>query len=310
MGDATAACESLERAVRMIPKGMQPGYQNALSGLAATYSSLGKINLQKAEDEDDDAGEESPPGSRPPGTLSSSSDRFQELASLLKRENCELEVAAAIARSCSYLSRISARVPDEEAVALAERAIAALDSAAANSDGQKKKRIESLKRSIAGMKEALSIGFLGGEPWRLMRAVNNSCEYLVGGACIPGEANGCICDALRNLSASMEAEKNKKNPAERLKAAAGYLQRAQKHLSASKSELDVKSAAKIGEAAKILDGLAGSEDGQSLAELTITDRLNFRPERDVLLLLSGVSDKLHFYRISMMQIQSTPGMSP
>jgi len=288
MGDATAACESLERAVRMIPKGMQPGYQNALAGLAATYSSLGKINLQKAEDEDDDAGEESSARKQASGYFARSSDRFQELASLLKRENCELEVAAAIARSCSYLSRISARVPDEEAVALAERAIAALDSAAANSDGQKKKRIESLKRSIAGMKEALSIGFLGGEPWRLMRAVNNSCEYLVGGACIPGEANGCICDALRNLSASMEAEKNKKNPAERLKAAAGYLQRAQKHLSASKSELDVKSAAKIGEAAKILDGLAGSEDGQSLAELTITDRLHFRPERDVLLLLSGV----------------------
>ncbi|OPX75242.1 MAG: photosystem I assembly protein Ycf3 [Methanosaeta sp. PtaB.Bin018] len=288
MGDATAACESLERAVQMIPKSMQPGYQNALSGLAAAYSSLAKMNLQKAEDEDDDAGEESSARKQASKYFARSSDRFQELASLLKRENCEVEVAAGIARSCSYLSRISARVPDEEAVALAERAIAALDSAIANSDGQKKKRIESLKRSIAGMKEALSIGFLGSEPWRLMRAVTNSCEYLVGGACIPGEANGCICDALRNLSASMEAEKNKKDPADRLKAAVGDLQRAQKHLSAGKSALDAQSAAKIGEAAKILEALVGSEDCQSRAELTIKDRLNFRPERDVLLLLSSV----------------------
>lgn len=290
MGDAKAACESLEKAVRMIPKGMQPAYQNALSGLAAAYSSLAKINLQKAEDEDDAGkdGQDSFARIQASGYFARSSDRLQELASLIKRENCEVEVAAGIARSRSYLSRISARVPDGEAVALAERAIAALDSAAANSDGQKKKRIESLKRSIAGMKEALSIGFLGSEPWRVIRAVNNSCEYLVGGACIPGEANGYLCDALRNLSASMEAEKNKKNPADRLKAAVANLRRAQEHLSAGKSKLDVQSAAKIGEAAKILDALAGREDCQSQAELTIKDRLNFSTERNVLLLLSSI----------------------
>lgn len=288
MGDATAACESLERAVQLIPRSMQPAYQNALSGLAATYSSLAKINLQKAEDDAEEDGQDSSARKQASKYFARSSDRFQELASLLKKENFEVEAAAGIARSRSYLSRISARVPDEEAVALAERAVAALDSAAVNLDGQKKKRIESLKRSIAGMKEALSIGFLGSEPWRLMRAVTNSCEYLVGGACIPGEANGCICDALRNLSASMEAEKNEKNPAKRLKAAVEDLRRAQKHLSAGKSEIDVQSAAKIGEAAKILDALAGSEDGQSRAELTMKDRLNFRPERDVLLLLSSI----------------------
>ncbi len=290
MGEATAACESLERAVKLIPRSMQPGYQNALSGLAATYNLLAKINLQKAEDEDDAGkdGLDSSARTQASKYFARSSDRFQELASLLKRENCEIEAAAGIARSRSYLSRISARVPDEEAVALAERAIAALDSAAANSDGQNKKRIESLKRSISGMKEALSIGFLGSEPWRLMRAVSNSCEYLVGGACIPGEANGCLCDALRNLSASMEAEKNGKNPADMLKAAVGNLRKAQKHLSAAKSEIDVQSAAKIGEAARILDSLAGSDDGQEQAKLTIKDRLNFRPERDVLLLLSSI----------------------
>ena len=42
MGEATAARESLEKAILLIGRNMQPNYLNALSCLAATYSITGK----------------------------------------------------------------------------------------------------------------------------------------------------------------------------------------------------------------------------------------------------------------------------
>jgi tetratricopeptide (TPR) repeat protein len=290
MGEATAARESLERAVRLLPRGTHPAYQNALSSLAATYSALGRDCLQQAED----AGAENVASDRSAKVASKyyarASDRYLELASSLKVDLPELKVAAGIARCRSYLAKLSGDVSDEEAVALAERALAALDIAAANSEGRTKAEIEKLKRTLAGMKGAWSLGLLGDEPWRLTKAVTNSAQYLMGGACASGEANGCLCDALRNLSASIEAKRNRGDPGEKLMAAAADLRRAEKRFIVMERDPGLQSAEEIGEAAKIIEELASTENGPGQAKSASIhkDHLSFKPERDTLLLIGRV----------------------
>jgi tetratricopeptide (TPR) repeat protein len=293
MGEATAACESLERAVRLVPKSAHPAYQNALSRLAATYSALGRQCLQQAED----AGVENDAADRSAKAASKyyarASDRYLELASTLDVDLPEIKVAAGIARSRSYLAKLSGNVSDEEAVALTERALFALDTAAANCEDQTKAKIESLKRSLAGMKEAWSLGLLGDEPWRLIKAVTNSAEYLMGGACAFGEANGCLYDALRNLSASLEAEKSRRDSVEKLRAAASDLRRAEKRFTVKERNPGLQSAVEIGEAAKIIEELASKKDASVQPESAsiLKDQLNFKPERDALLLVGRVLAK-------------------
>ena len=281
MGEATAARESLERAVRLVPRRTHPAYQNALSSLAATYSALGRDCLQQAEDTGAEMASK---------YYARASDRYLELASSLKVDLPELKVAAGIARCRSYLAKLSGDVSDEEAVALAERALAALDIAAANSEDQTKAEIEKLKRTLAGMKEAWSLGLLGDEPWRLTKAVTNSAEYLMGGACASGEANGCLCDALRNLSASMEAKRNRGDPGEKLMAAAADLRRAEKRFIVKEKDPGLQSAEEIGEAAKIIEELASTKNGpgQARSAPVHKDHLSFKPERDTLLLIGRV----------------------
>lgn len=290
MGEATPACEALERAVRLIPRGMQPSYQNAISGLAAAYSAVGKGYLVEAED----CGAKNDASERAARTNASkffarSSDRFLELASLLKGDMPAIKAAAGISRSHSYLAKISSKITDEEAMALAERALSSLDLASTNSDEQTRAKIERLKRTVSGMKEARSIGILGSEPWRLAKAVTNASEYLLGGACMPGEANGYLCGALRNLSASIDAESGRKDPAKKLKAAAADLRRAESLFSASESDQDKQSASRISRAVKIIEGLTnvGSTSGTE-STVSLKERLIFKPEKDVLLLISGI----------------------
>jgi tetratricopeptide (TPR) repeat protein len=294
MGEATPACEALERAVRLIPRSMQPSCQNALSGLAAAYSVVGKGYLADAEDgkAKNDASELTA-RTNASKSFARSSDRFLELASSLKGDMPAIKAAAGIARSRSYLAKISSKTTDEEAMALAERAQSALDLAGANSDEQAKAKIESLKRTLSGMKEARSIGLLGSEPWRLAKAVTSAGEYLMGGACMPGEANGHLCSALRNLSASVDAESGRKDPAEKLKAAAADLRRAESRFSAAQGDQDKQSASRISRAAKIVEGLAGAGSASvpadsSASSAPLKDKLNFKPEREALLLICEI----------------------
>ncbi len=287
MGEATAARESLERAVRLIPRGTNPAYQNALCGLAATYSFLGRDCLQQA----DDADAESVASNRSAKVASKyyarASDRYLELASSLKIDLPEIKVAAGIARSRSYLAMLSGEISDEEAVALTGRALAALDTAAANSQDGTKAKIESLKRTLAGMKEAWSLSLLGDEPWRLIKAATNSAEYLMGGASAQGEASGCLRDALSNLSASMEARRNGGDPGERLMAAAADLRRAEKRFLVTERASGLQSAEEIGDAAEIIEELASTKKGPGRAGSAsiLKGHLSFKPERDALLLI-------------------------
>ena len=269
---------------------MQPNYPNALSCLAATYSTLARNCLNEAE-----AIEELGRGSSQSQRLEASrffarsSDRFLELASILPHVQPEIKVAAGIARSRSYLAKLSGDVSDEEAVALAERAMASLDTAAANATDSKKTKIQGLQRTIAGMKEARSIKLLGSEPWRLIKAVANASELLLNGAeeCSSGDINSCLCTGLGNFCASIEAERSRTDPAEKLYAAASDFRSAGKHFLATERDPKGRYSRRLIEAAGILEGQASKDNGPIQDDLR-NNQLSFGPERDALLLIAEV----------------------
>jgi tetratricopeptide (TPR) repeat protein len=289
MGEATAARESLEKAILLIRRNMQPNYSNALSCLAATYGILARDCLNEAE-----AIEEVGRGSSQSQRLEASrffarsSDRFLELASILPIVQPEVKVAAGVAKSRSYLARLSSEVSDEEAVALADRAMAALDTAAANATDSKKTKIQGLQKTIAGMKETRSIKLLGSEPWRLIKAVANASELLMNGAeeCSSGDASSCLCTGLGNFSVSIEAERSRTDPAEQLYAAASNFRSAGKHFLAAEMDPKGRFASKLSLAAGILE-VQASREWPSQDELR-NDQLSFGPERDALLIIAEV----------------------
>ncbi len=289
MDQAAAARESLERALPLVPKGSRPAYQNALSCLAATYSALGRDYLREArecsaEDEKSRALEK-----QAAQAFARASDRYLELDSVLKGKMPEIKVAAAMALSRSHLAKLSANITDQEAVALAERAAAALDEAIANSEGQKRSRMEGLKSSLVGMKEARSIGLLRSEPWKLSGAVASAAANLSSGLG-KGDADNCISEALKNLSAAIGAEKARKEPGENLSASASDLRKALEQFSAEGSDLGNRSAQKIDEAARILEELAGRATASSGAQSrsSIADQLNYRPQKEALVSIAWV----------------------
>jgi tetratricopeptide (TPR) repeat protein len=292
-GDAVSARDSLERALKLIRREMQPAYQNAMASMAATYSLMAHSYLEEAE----------PFGPVPAqadrkdnGTLKlasqyfvRASDRYQEISTFPKTNIPQIKVAAAVSRSLSYLSSLQANPPDAVAVNLAERATSALDSAAANSEGPEKVRIEALQRVLTGMKEVWSAGLLESEPWRMTRPLGNAVEYMLGGSCSTGEANSCLCDVLRTLSGAIEAERQREDTSVQLKSAASHLRRAENRLKASETDRSRQSAIQIREAAQLIEGLISQEIGQSAASQSrISDLLSYKAHRGALLLIGWV----------------------
>jgi tetratricopeptide (TPR) repeat protein len=292
-GDAVSARDSLERALKLIRREMQPAYQNAVASMAATYSLMAHSYLEEAE----------PFGLMPAqadrkdnGTLklasqyfARASDRYQEISTFPKTNIPQIKVAAAVSRSLSYLSSLQANPSDAVAVNLAERATSALDSAAANSEGPEKIRIEALQRVLTGMKEVWSAGLLESEPWRMTRPLGNAVEYMLGGSCHTGEANSCLCDALRTLSGAIEAERQREDPSAQLKSAASHLRRAENRSKASETNRSRQSAIQIHEAAQLIESLINQEIGQSAASQSrISDLLSYKAHRGALLLISWV----------------------
>jgi tetratricopeptide (TPR) repeat protein len=290
MGETTAARESLERAILLIGRNMQPNYLNTLSCLAATYSVIAKNCLKEAE------------LSYEPGRVSSqsqrleasrqfarASDRFLELGSALPSIQPEIKVAAGIARSRSYLAKLSGDVSDEEAVTLAEKAMASLDTAAANATDSKRTKIQGLQTTIAGMKEARSMKLLESEPWRLITAVISAGENLMGGAgeCSSGDINLCLSTGLGNFVASIEAERSRIDPSLKLYEAASDFRSAGKHFLATENDLNGRAANRLSEAAGILERQASKDNGHVQDEMRHS-QLNFGPERDALLLIAEV----------------------
>ena len=290
MGETTAARESLERAILLIRRNMQPNYLNTLSCLAATYSAIARNCLKEAE------------LSYEPGRVSSqsqrleasrqfarASDRFLELASALPSIQPEIKVAAGMARSRSYLAKLSCDLSDEEAVTLAEKAMSSLDTAAANAIDSKRTKIQGLQTTIAGMKEARSIKLLESEPWRLIKVVISAGENLMAGAgeCSCGDINICLSTGLGNFIASIEAERSRIDPSLKLYEAASNFRSAGKHFLAAENDLNGRAARRLSEAAGILERQASKDNGHVQDEMRHS-QLNFGPERDALLLIAEV----------------------
>jgi tetratricopeptide (TPR) repeat protein len=304
MDEATAAREPLERAVLLISRQIKPNYQNALYFLAKTYSSLAKNCLKEAEsseaaESNGDAGKKEGGGQassqqqrqEASRLFVQAANRYQELASTLGDGQAEIKVAAAIAKSRSYLARLCGPVPDEEALLLAEKAMASLDNAAANAEDSERAGILGLQRIIAGMKEAHSIGLFANEPLKLNQALTNASEYLMGGAqgWASEEEGSFLCQALKNINASVEVRSSGRDPTEKLQAAAAALRHAEKHFSAAEKGGKEKSANRIAKAAEILEGAEVNINGQCQEDSTTggCNQIAEGRQRAALLLVAG-----------------------
>lgn len=284
-GDGKSAMDSLDRALKLMRKDMQPAYQNAAAAAAASYSLTAKSYLEK----DDDLALASQYFAR-------ASDRFQELSSFPRTDLPQIRAAASIARSYSYIAKLQASPSETEAVNLAERAISSLDMAVANSEGSEKSRVIALKKILIGMKEVRATCLLEGEPWRMTKSLASATEYLLGGACNTGEASSCLCDALQALSGALDAEKRRDSPLDQLKAAASHLRRAEKRLQAERAGFDRQSVLQIGRAAALIEGLINQEVSQSAASQSdVSDLLSYRAHREALLCVSSVMAKEAFH---------------
>ena len=293
-GEASSARESLEEAILLIGRNARPGFQNALSSLAATYSTLAISCLQEAEDNEDlGLGSGRLQRQEAANNFSRSSDRFQELASALPGFETDILTKAEIARCRSYLARISGYTPDEEAVDLADKALESLDSAAgaANVSETGKAGIRALEKTISGMREARMIGLLGDEPWRLSKSIKIAIDHLLAGAkeCEAADVNASIVSALENFQACLNERRDEEDPAKRLNAAAEDLRHAGKRLSALKRDPKERDARRLIESAAILQGQTGVNEinDQPGEGERRRNQLCFGPERDAILLIAG-----------------------
>jgi len=300
LNQPAAARECLEKAVKFVPRSAQPAYQNIISALAATYSTLARECLHErtfTSIEPKNGQGESISGGAASKYYAKASDRYLELDSMQSRDLPSIKAAAGITRCRSCLAKIQEIVPEDQSVsdqsasdqsiALVERAAAALDAAAAYTDGPKKAKMGCLQRTLCGMKEVWSVGSIGSEPWGITKALSNATQYLLGGACISNEAVKCLSNALQNLGASIEAEKARRDPAEKLIRTVNDL-RAAKRLFASQNTGDGKdSASKADRAANIIEGwenaLAARRETNS--QSSTSDVMDFRPHRSALLLI-------------------------
>lgn len=287
-GEAGSAIDSLEKAMKQLHRDLQPAYQNTASCMAAAYCALAARHMEGAEAESavpDRANKASQLYAR-------ASDRYLEIASTPGFDLPELKVSASITRSLSYLVKIQAGPSEEEAVALAESAASALDSAVVNSEGIEKDNIESFQRVLMGMKEALSSGLARGEPWRLTKSLASSIEHLLGGACVcrSDETGKCLCDALKSLGLAIEAERQRKDPGDELKASVAHLERAKRSLEETGTGPANDDVLKIRKASKAIEGLIGQDASGSTGPShdRLSDLLNYRAHREALLTIGWI----------------------
>ena len=209
MGQPSAARGALERAVLLIPEHSRSNYQRALFSLAGAYSSLAEESMREALKPDDSGTASGQEKRREAARLfARSADRYQELADTLPHKMTEIRAKAALAKSRSYLSRIYEQTPDQEALMLAEKAMAALDSAASNSNEEKKARILILKKITAGLWQAYRTDPIAHDPQEIRAALSSSAEYLMeaAGSLVPWGAAKSLRQALESIKSAIETE--------------------------------------------------------------------------------------------------------
>jgi len=235
------AAASPGEAMRLLPRHSRPGYQNALSALAAAYCSLGEKNLKKAEgleraalkrpelthqDERDMSGYGDEASSAEKARRKASrlfalaADRYQELSAALPGSaegRSQVKAEALLAKSRSYLALLGVSTSDEKAFSLAERALSALDGAAAHSSAEGRERILALQRAVSGMKEAYSSSLLKSDPDRAAVSISRAADHLLeslggeeGPATGDGESvRGRIHQSLKSIRAAAQCCKAK-----------------------------------------------------------------------------------------------------
>jgi hypothetical protein len=238
MGQPSAARGPLERAVLLIPEHSRPNYQKALSGLAGVYSSLAEDSIAEALKAEGSGFPSVEEKRREAARLfSSSADRYQELADTLPQNSAQIRSEAALAKGRSYLSRIYEQMTEQEAMQLAEKAMAALESAASGSSEEKKSGILILQRIASSLWQARRTGQLAHDPQEMRAALLCSAEYLMqaGVSLFSGSSAGHLRRALESLKSAIEAEIPAKEQEKRHEAALS-LRQAVSHFASSESE--------------------------------------------------------------------------
>ncbi len=291
-GDAATAIDQLEKAIKLMKRDTQPAYQNTAECIAAAYGAMATMHMQGAElPVSSGLGENSDDKLKLASQFyARSSDRYLEIASTKGFDLPELKVSAGIMRSSSYLARLKAESSEAEAVALAERAASALDSAVINSEGTQKENIEAFQRILFGIKEAISSGIADSEPWRLTKFIASSIDYLLSGACSTNDVGKCLCDVLRGLSGAIEAERQRADPSGQLKAIVTNLGKAKMEFESAGTIQGCKTATKINRAIKLANGLIDIEAKGSTAPSysRVSDLMNYRAYRDILLTIGWI----------------------
>lgn len=216
--DPDSARDSLERALKILRKEMLPVYPNTVAALAAAYSLLARRYAAEGDVKQSSQ------------LYSRASDCFSELSLHPRILISELRAAAGQARSLSYLVKLRADPREDEAVALCERAISALESTIASTASKEREKVASLVRCLQGIKELWSIDLYAAEPWRILGMVSVACEYLMGGirelARSPGSYKE-MYEALVAINGALDDEKQRRDSSENLRRAAEHLRASQ-----------------------------------------------------------------------------------
>lgn len=288
-GDAAAAVDQIEKALRVLKKDMQPAYQNAIGCIAASYAALATANITSAVSSCSEGFDKNSEYklNQASQLFARSSDRYLELSSTQGFDLTELKVSASIMRSLSYLAKLKAETSEGEAVALAERAASALDSAVINSSGSAKDDIEAFQSVLIGIRETLSLGITGEEPWKLTRSIGSSIEHLLSGSCSQNDTGKGLCEVLKGLSGAIEAERQRADPSEQLRSVISSLERSKMALLSSGTVQGRRNALETDRAIKLADDLIDIESkGRTASSYNhVSDLLNYRAYRDILLIV-------------------------
>ncbi len=216
-GDLESARDALERAIKLIRKEMLPAYPNAVASLAATCSLIARKYAEGGDQKHSSQ------------LYSRASDYYSELAHHPKILLSELKAAAGQARSLSYLVKLRADPRQDEAVALCERSISALESTIAYTLSDDRSKVAALVRCLEGMKELWSIDLYTKEPWRILKMVSVACEYLMGSIRDLAEDPGSykeMHDALVAINGAIDDDRQRRDTSPNLKRAAEHLRAA------------------------------------------------------------------------------------
>ncbi|OPX78438.1 MAG: Tetratricopeptide repeat protein [Methanosaeta sp. PtaB.Bin039] len=311
-GDLSRSQQTLEQGLKLIRTEMQPAYPNAVAALSAAYSWDAWNKLTGSESAKE-------AGARAISQqFARASDGYSQLSTSPRVSLTELKVVSSLNRSLSYLALLSADPRDEQAVSFAERAISALDAAVANSGGSERIRLTAVQRCLVGLKEVWAVGVFCHEPWKMMKMVCASSEYLMGGARDLGEfSEACrhVFEALRSISGSLEEDRQRRDPSPQLAGAALQLRRAERRFGETDTAFSKRIASRISLAAETLEKLA--EGDQSSAP----DILNYTSHRRALLMIGwalvesgfslvGKNDWLYVWDDSMNLTELGPASQP